>query len=167
MTFSCSSKSLSTHLGKKSVLKKIWVLKSLHVWCLCNFMILNSSKLLSSHFAPSTLVFLQFLKYIKLTPVSELYPCSVLFLEFLLFSQIFTKLAPSLHQVMLILTAMGRTSLSTIFIIVPCPTPAISIPLPAVLFLVAFASIWNEYYRLISLLVCLFLPAENKPLEGP
>lgn len=103
-------------------------------------MILNSSKLLSSHFATSTLVFLQFLKYIKLTSVSELCPCSVLFLECLLFSQIFTTLAPSLHQVMLILTAMGRTSLSAVFIIVPCPTPAIPIPLPAVLFLVAFAS---------------------------
>lgn len=73
MPFSCSgaSKSFSMHLEKIQFFFFIMDYKSLHIRRSGNFLGLHSATLLLSHFAPTTMVFLQFLERTELMPASE------------------------------------------------------------------------------------------------
>lgn len=73
MPFSCSgaSKSFSTRLEKIQFFFFIMDHKSLHVRRSGDFLGLHSATLLLSHFAPTTMVFLQFLECTELMPASE------------------------------------------------------------------------------------------------
>lgn len=73
MPFSCSgaSKSFSMHLEKIQFFFFIMDHKSLHIRRSGDFLGLHSATLLLSHFAPTTMVFLQFLERTELMPASE------------------------------------------------------------------------------------------------
>lgn len=73
MPFSCSgaSKNFSMHLEKIQFFFFIMDHKSLHIRRSGDFLSLHSATLLLSHFAPTTMVFLQFLERTELMPASE------------------------------------------------------------------------------------------------